>query len=246
MKIYALASGSKGNCFIICCKDTNIMIDCRTTKKYLVDSFNRINMNIKDIDALLITHDHSDHISQIKMFKDLNIYSPVSILNIKTYDIKAFQSFDINNVNIMPIMLSHDAKNTVGYIIDDHEEKCLYMTDTGYVNDRYLSLFKDLDHIIIESNHDVEMLMNSHRPLYVKRRIFSDNGHLCNEDCANVLSKIICDNTKDVMLAHVSMEANTYDKALAVNLAYLNDHNIDISHIDFKVCRQFEIVIGGK
>ena len=246
MKIYALASGSKGNCFIICCKDTNIMIDCGTTKKYLVDSFSRINMNIKDIDALLITHDHSDHISQIKMFKDLNIYSPVSILNIKTYDIKAFQSFDINNVNIMPIMLSHDAKNTVGYIIDDHEEKCLYMTDTGYVNDRYLSLFTDLDHIIIESNHDVEMLMNSHRPLYVKRRIFSDNGHLCNEDCANVLSNIICDNTKDVMLAHVSMEANTYDKALAVNLAYLNDHNIDISHIDFKVCRQFEIVIGGK
>ena len=246
MKIYALASGSKGNCFIICCKDTKIMIDCGTTKKYLVDSFSRINMNIKDIDALLITHDHSDHISQIKMFKDLNIYSPVSILNIKTYDIKAFQSFDINNVNIMPIMLSHDAKNTVGYIIDDHEEKCLYMTDTGYVNDRYLSLFTDLDHIIIESNHDVEMLMNSHRPLYVKRRIFSDNGHLCNEDCANVLSKIICDNTKDVMLAHVSMEANTYDKALAVNLAYLNDHNIDISHIDFKVCRQFEIVIGGK
>ena len=246
MKIYALASGSKGNCFIICCKDTNIMIDCGTTKKYLVDSFSRINMNIKDIDALLITHDHSDHISQIKMFKDLNIYSPVSILNIKTYDIKAFQSFDINNVNIMPIMLSHDAKNTVGYIIDDHEEKCLYMTDTGYVNDRYLSLFTDLDHIIIESNHDVEMLMNSHRPLYVKRRIFSDNGHLCNEDCANVLSKIICDNTKDVMLAHVSMEANTYDKALAVNLAYLNDNNIDISHIDFKVCRQFEIVIGGK
>ena len=246
MKIYALASGSKGNCFIICCKDTNIMIDCGTTKKYLVDSFSRINMNIKDIDALLITHDHSDHISQIKMFKDLNIYSPVSILNIKTYDIKAFQSFDINNVNIMPIMLSHDAKNTVGYIIDDHEEKCLYMTDTGYVNDRYLSLFTDLDHIIIESNHDVEMLMNSHRPLYVKRRIFSDNGHLCNEDCANVLSKIICDNTKDVMLAHVSMEANTYDKALAVNLAYLNDHNIDISHIDFKVCRQIEIVIGGK
>ena len=246
MKIYALASGSKGNCFIICCKDTNIMIDCGTTKKYLVDSFSRINMNIKDIDALLITHDHSDHISQIKMFKDLNIYSTVSILKIKTYYIKAFQSFDINNVNIMPIMLSHDAKNTVGYIIDDHEEKCLYMTDTGYVNDRYLSLFTDLDHIIIESNHDVEMLMNSHRPLYVKRRIFSDNGHLCNEDCANVLSKIICDNTKDVMLAHVSMEANTYDKALAVNLAYLNDHNIDISHIDFKVCRQFEIVIGGK
>ena len=246
MRFAQLCSGSKGNSFYLENDGTKVLIDCGGTKKYLFSALAQLDVSPQDLDAVIITHDHSDHISQIKMFKDLNIYSPVSILNIKTYDIKAFQSFDINNVNIMPIMLSHDAKNTVGYIIDDHEEKCLYMTDTGYVNDRYLSLFTDLDHIIIESNHDVEMLMNSHRPLYVKRRIFSDNGHLCNEDCANVLSKIICDNTKDVMLAHVSMEANTYDKALAVNLAYLNDHNIDISHIDFKVCRQFEIVIGGK
>lgn len=245
MKIYALASGSKGNCFVICCKDTNIMIDCGTTKKYLKDSFNNIKMGIKDIDALLITHEHSDHISQIRMFKELAIYSPIDIANVDVHLITAFESFDINNVNIMPIMLSHDAKNTVGYIINDHEEKCLYMTDTGYVNNRYLPLFNDLDHIIIESNHDVEMLMNSNRPLYVKRRIFSDSGHLCNEDCANVLAKIICAKTKSVMLAHISMEANTYDKALDVNLAYLNDHHIDISHIDFKVCKQFEIVKGG-
>lgn len=247
MRIYSLASGSKGNCFILNFGNVNLMIDCGTTQKYLKMAMESLNINLKDIDALLITHEHSDHISQINMFKDLPIYSPIDIKDREIYKIVPLEKFNIKNIQILPLALSHDASITLGYIFNDGMQKIAYLTDTGYVNEKYYPLLKNMDYIIIESNHDIKMLMESNRPLYVKQRILSANGHLCNEDCADVLSNIIGNNTKGIMLAHISREANDYALALNTNIDYLLKCGIDLKSIEIKVCEQFSIVeLGDK
>lgn len=246
MRFALLASGSKGNCFILEDQDTCIMIDCGTTRKYLAESFSKIGLRDEEIDAVLITHNHSDHISQIRNFKHHTIYSPVLIDDVKTNLVKPNTSFQINHLTITPLALSHDAPNTVGYIIEDGKEKLVYVTDTGYVNSNYYTRMKDADYIVLESNHDTEMLMRTSRPQFIKARIFSDQGHLCNEDAAEVLDTIISEKTKFVILAHISQEGNTQEKALEVSRNILLQHEGEL-HPDLMLCAagQYEIIRKG-
>ena len=225
MEYAMIASGSKGNCFVMRDGTTSLMIDCGTTKKYLMASFDRLGFSRDEIDALLITHDHSDHVSQIRHFRDLSIYSPVELPDIDTFHVQPLKPFVLETLKITPLALSHDALNTTGYVIESGTEKLVYVTDTGYLNQRYLPFLKGADHIIMESNHDVGMLMRTARPQYLKARIYSDQGHLCNEDCASILNEIITEKTESVVLAHISQEANTREKALEVTVSYLRENH---------------------
>lgn len=217
MEFAMLASGSKGNSFVIRDGTGVIMIDCGSTKKHLFTSLEKIGVRRDELDAVVITHDHTDHISQIRHFADLPLWSPVEIPDTECFSVKPMKSFTVETMRITPLALSHDASGTVGYIIDDGREKLVYITDTGYVNQNYLPLLAGADYIVMESNHDVGMLMQTRRPQFLKARIYSDQGHLCNEDCASVLCRIVTENTKMIILAHISQEANTREKALAVN-----------------------------
>ena len=225
MEYAMLASGSKGNCFVLRDDTACIMIDCGTTKKYLKTCFEKLGIAKDEIDALLITHDHSDHVSQIRHFRDLSVYSPVDIPDTDVFHITPLKPFTVETLKITPVPLSHDALNTTGFIIENGREKLVYVTDTGYVNQRWLAMMKGADHIIMESNHDVGMLMKTARPQYLKARIYSDQGHLCNEDCAEVLNQIITGNTHSVILAHISQEANTREKALETSVTYLKQNH---------------------
>ncbi len=246
MDFALLASGSKGNSFVLQDQGTKVMIDCGTTKKHLVNGLHELNLEIEDLDALIITHDHSDHVSQIRHFKELDIYSPVEINDIDTFLVRPLQKFTINNLVFTPIPLSHDALNTTGYIIEDGVEKLVYVTDTGYVNQRYIPMMKDADWIILESNHDVDMLMHTSRPQFLKQRIYGDDGHLNNEDCAQVLKQIVTENTKMIILAHLSEQANSRELALKVTSEELLDRgNLNK---DLVVCAagQYEMIRKGE
>ncbi|MBR2825456.1 MAG: MBL fold metallo-hydrolase [Solobacterium sp.] len=247
MKYTLLASGSKGNACLIQDENLNLLIDCGTTKKYLLSCFETLGFEINDLDAVFITHDHTDHISQIKLFKEKPIYSPIEISNIPTIPIKADQPFQLQHLMIRPIGLSHDAEHTTGYIIESWDEKLVYITDTGYVKEKYYDSLKNADYIILESNHDVESLMKTHRPSFVKARIQSDSGHLCNEDSARILGKILSKNTKQIVLAHISEEANTREKALEVSANYLLEKYKGQMNKDLIVCasEQFKMIKGG-
>ena len=247
MKFYLLASGSKGNSFLLQDEHLNILVDCGSTKKYLSASLESIGFDKKDLDAVFITHTHTDHISQIKMFKDYPIYSPVEIDKIDTIRVESEVPIQIEHVTVKPIALSHDAENTTGYVFETWNEKLVYITDTGYIKDKYIPLLTGADYIILESNHDVEMLMKTGRPYYVKQRIASDSGHLCNEDAAHILDKIITEKTKMVILAHISHEANTREKALEVASETLLKHKGNLNK-DLVVLSagQFEIEHGGE
>ncbi len=246
IKFNLLCSGSKGNSCLIEDGDTKVLIDCGSTKKYLLSSLENLNIKIEDLDGLVITHDHSDHISQIRFFKEIPIYSPVTIEEVDTFTVRPMQEFTIGSLRFVPVPLSHDAPATTGYCIDNGAEKLVYITDTGYLNQRYISLLSDADYYIFESNHDVSMLMQTSRPQYIKRRICSDEGHLNNEDCAVALSTLISSRTRMIVLAHISQQGNTRQKALEVTCDYLLKNRTDLNQdLIVAAAGQFEWVAGG-
>lgn len=242
MKYVSIASGSKGNCVVVYTKESTLMIDCGSTKGHLMKSFRELDLNINDVDALLITHNHIDHVQQIKHFTSVLTYSPVALKTNHQQIIVEGVPFVVNECTITPIGLSHDSMVTVGYIIDDQHEKLVYITDTGYIKESILEHISNADYYIIESNHDPMMLMKLKRPHHLKARILSDNGHLCNQDSAIVLAKVIGDKTKEILLAHISEEANTIGLALTTVSEYVKMHTrLPI----IKAAKQYEIVMGG-
>ncbi len=218
MRFALLASGSKGNCFLFRDENTRLMIDCGTTKKYLNTCFTQLGVTADELDAVFLTHDHTDHISQIRMFAALPVYSPVQIPGIRTVPVMPGRKIQIEHVTVTPLALSHDSGPTAGYVLETWEKKLVYITDTGYLKETYLPLLRNADYYILESNHDVRMLMETSRPQFLKRRIYSDTGHLNNEDCAGILAACVGTKTKAVVLAHISQEANT--RQLALDTAY--------------------------
>ena len=244
MKFALLASGSRGNCCVIEDEHLLLMIDCGTTAHYLRSAMSEIGITPQGLDALLITHDHTDHISQIKMFKENRILSPVP-LSVETERVVPGQAFQLQHMTVTPIALSHDTEVTVGYVLETWQEKLVYITDTGYIRDACLPLMTDADYIILESNHDTEMLMETSRPLFLKMRIAGDSGHLCNEDCAAVLDKIVTARTKMIVLAHISEQANTREQALAVSSAVLQRHSRKRNGLILCAAAQNETLKGG-
>jgi phosphoribosyl 1,2-cyclic phosphodiesterase len=231
MKVVILASGSKGNSTYIEDNDTKLLIDIGVPLNYVEEKLKAIEVNPKDINCILITHTHSDHISGLKSFVSKydtsvlispkmepninNISSKINIIYFK-------KEMDINGTQIKIIKNSHDSES-YGFIIN---EKLVYITDTGYLNSKHFPLISNKYMYIIESNHDIEMLMNGKYPHYLKHRILSDKGHLSNEACSKYLSELIGDNTKYIVLAHLSEENNTPEKALEELNNKIKDENI--------------------
>jgi len=245
MKFALLCSGSKGNCFLLQDEHTSILIDCGNTKRYLSMRLEELKVRIEDLDALLITHTHSDHIAQLKMFEGVRTFAPTDI-GTPYEKVEAGRKFQIEHLTVTPLALSHDAENTVGYVFESWQEKLVYITDTGYIRDSYLSLIKGADYIVLESNHDPEMLMKTSRPMYLKQRIAGDSGHLCNEDCAAVLRKTVTNRTKMIILAHISEQANTREKALAVSRSALKEHREKRKDLLLAAAGQKEMILGGE
>lgn len=223
MKISILGSGSKGNSTLIEIEDIKILIDVGFSYRVLKEKLNSINVNPKDINYVFITHDHADHIYGLSTF--LKIYNPyvyMSPLIAKSYFNEnytklryLYETFKINNIKITLIPTSHDATDSTGFLIEYKNESLVYITDTGYIPEKLLNKIKNKTYYIIESNHDIDMLINGKYPPYLQKRILGDSGHLSNELCGVYLSKVIGDKTKKIVLAHLSEENNS--ASLAIN-----------------------------
>lgn len=222
MRICVLASGSKGNCCYIETRKSKILIDiglnCTTIEKKLKE----IKIEPKDINAIFITHTHTDHTEGLKVFtKKYNtkvylsekMYDELSN-NIRDYEI-INKEINIADVKITAIKTSHDTNDSNGYIIENNDKSMVYITDTGYINIRNHKILKNRNIYIMESNHDIDKLMNNPKyPYHIKQRILGDKGHLSNKDSAYYLSKFIGENTKYIILAHLSEENNSDELAL--------------------------------
>lgn len=239
MKVVVLSSGSKGNCTYVQTKNHKILIDIGTSSLYVEKSLKALNINPQDIDIILITHAHIDHVSGLKVFcKKYNplVYISDKILkesNLIIENISNEEEVNINNdIKIKSIRLSHDVTDIRGFVIEEDNSSMVYITDTGYISEKYFDIIKNKNLYIFESNHDIEKLMNNERyPHHTKIRILSDKGHLSNKDSAYYLTKLIGDNTKQVILAHLSEQNNTEELALESLKDSLNKHNIDFNNI---------------
>ena len=246
MKFHVLASGSKGNATLVQEGNNLLLIDMGVNKCVLIDGLEKINKKMEDINAAIFTHDHSDHIKGINFINKDIIYATVGTTKLnETNIIEPYEKYNIAGFEIMPLQTSHDATNPVGYIINGKKSTLVYITDTGYISERNLNLCKDKDFYIIESNHNVRMLLKSNRPQYLKERILSDVGHLSNEDSAVYMSEIIGKNTKQIFLAHLSEECNTPELALSAYLKIFRKRRINVDLYQIRCLKQYECVSGG-
>lgn len=240
MEISVLASGSKGNVSYITSYSTKLLIDLGLTLSSIEKKLFDIGVRPNEIDGILLTHTHTDHTSSLKNFiKKYNtklylsekMYNELSkTINLFNYEI-IDKEFIINDINIQVIKLSHDTDDSNGYILESDNKSIAYITDTGYINKKYFNILKNKDIYVIESNHDIEMLMNGNRPYFLKQRILGDKGHLDNKISANYLAKFIGSNTKKVILIHLSEDNNTPELALDTLKETLEKNNINFNNI---------------
>ncbi len=241
MRIDVLCSGSKGNSCLVRDGKTQLLIDCGSTKKYLKKSFDDLQVNVDDCQGVLITHEHSDHIKQIKMVQHLPVYSYCDLDVENHHQVSPLEEFDIGSFHVQAIGLSHDAPNTIGFVIQSQQEKLVYITDTGYIPNHEKEFLTNADYYVFESNHDPDLLMKTSRPMYVKRRILGDSGHLNNEDASYLLSQFVNERTKNIALAHLSQEANVHQLALDTLEERFKKEQIYSSKIKFHALEQFAI-----
>ena len=237
MKVQIIASGSKGNCTIVLCNDTNLIIDMGISYLTLKNSLEENSLSFDNFNGILITHCHKDHtkgLSSLIKKTNIPVYIPEKMYNsVKEYVpyprcIIIDDEFYINDVKINLLHTSHDAPCSVGFIIRNNDKSLVYITDTGYINRKILNNIVGKDCYIIESNHDELMLMDGPYPRFLKERVISDKGHLSNITTAKYLKKIVGKNTKNIILAHRSETNNTEEKILeAINNVEL-DKNINI------------------
>lgn len=247
MYFNVIASGSKGNATLIVNKDSLILVDMGIALTRLNEGLEEIGKTLEDIDGVVFTHDHSDHISGAKFFAQNKMYALKGTLSgTNTNVVELNKPFQIKSFSITPFRISHDATNPCGYLISDGEERLVYITDTGYVIQETIPLIKNPNYLILESNHDIKMLLNTNRPMELKQRILSEYGHLCNEDSALAAAMIIGPDTSEVILAHLSEEANTSAIAIKAYKQIFNYLHIDTSKIRLAAAKQYKSLKGGR
>ena len=199
MRVSVLSSGSKGNTTYIESKNAKILIDVGNTAKYIKEKLEDIGVEPEELDAVLITHTHIDHVKGLKVFeKKYNIPVYLTDIMLKSLDfidkyVLLDDEFDIKDIHINSIKTSHDAPDSRGYVLSSENKSVVYITDTGYINKKYFDILKNRNLYIMESNHDVEMLNNGNYPFSLRQRILSDKGHLSNYDSAKYLCSFIGD-----------------------------------------------------
>lgn len=237
MKLKTIASGSKGNCSIVLCDETKFIIDMGISYLTLKRSLEENSLSFDQFTGILITHNHKDHISglaslikktHIKVFIPIEMYDGIKELVPKDRCEFIDDKFKINDTEIELIHTSHDAPYSIGFIITQNEKSIVYVTDTGYINRKYLKKMENKDLYLIESNHDEVMLMDGPYPRFLKERVISDKGHLSNTTTSKYLSKIIGKKTKYIILAHISEKNNTEELAYKCTKEEINNEKVRI------------------
>ena len=250
MKIISLYSGSKGNSTLISAGGANVLIDAGRSAGKLTEALAEVGFTPDDIDAIFITHEHTDHVSALEILLKKHPI-PVHITEPSAEKLLAKRlshvtenlvihppvfSEKVNGLSVTSFPTPHDSSCCVGYRLsfemDGKEHSIGFATDTGYVTDEIISGLTGCEWVIIEANHDVETLKCGRYPAELKRRILSKRGHLSNADCALLAARLVQSGTKSIMLAHLSEENNdpqiAYDEVAAV----LGDSSVKLAVTD--------------
>lgn len=219
-----MASGSSGNSIFMSTGATKILIDAGLSGKRLESGLSSIGVDCKSLDAILITHEHSDHIQgagilsrrfDVPVYATSGTWDAMERLNTlgkiapknKNY-VYADENLVLNDMLIRPFEIPHDAAQPVGYSVFAEGRKMTVATDIGYITPTVKENIYGSDILLLESNHDIDLLMNGRYPVQLKRRILSNYGHLSNVSAGQLLAEIMCDKLKHIFLGHLSEENN--------------------------------------
>lgn len=224
MKVCVLSSGSKGNSTLVITDKVKLLIDLGTTTSYVEAALNNLNVDVKEISHILITHSHVDHIKGLKVF--IKRYNPVILVtedmkNVLEKELRNFRyeyyedkKAIIGDLTVNVIKTSHDAEESIGFVLTNNNSSMVYITDTGYINQKYFKILSNNNLYVLESNHDIKMLMDGPYPYYLQQRVRGDKGHLSNKQASDYLCKFIGDNTRKIVFAHISEHNNSYEKVI--------------------------------
>lgn len=235
-----LGSGSKGNCIYLGTENTKILIDAGLSAKSIVSKLSQINVDIDDIDAILVTHEHSDHIQGLRVLA-YRMGLPV-LANTETakgivetfHDCPKFkifttgETFEFGDLEIHPFSVQHDTLDPVAFTIRTGGLKMGFCTDLGFVTSLVATQLRECDYLYLEANHQPSMVHASPRPMVYKQRVLGRSGHLSNEACGQLLSQVAHPGLKHVHLAHLSAECNSPEVAIQVIQGILEEHGIQL------------------
>ncbi len=229
MDFFSIASGSSGNCICAGDDNTHIMIDAGISGKRIEAGMNTYDYTTADMAGLLVTHEHADHVSGLGVVArryGIPIYGTAPTLAaIRSmsslgkiddglfHEISPDEDFTIGSLSIHPFRISHDAAEPVAYRVTSGTNTVAVCTDLGYYDDYIIDNLTGLDALLLEANHDIQMLQVGPYPYPLKQRILSDRGHLSNEASGQLLCRVLHDNIKHVFLGHLSHENNYPDLA---------------------------------
>ena len=257
MNLCSIASGSSGNCIYVGSDHTSLLVDVGISGKRIEEGLRTIDRTTKDCDGILITHEHSDHIKGLGVVSrkyKIPIYCTEGTRNRLQgmaslgkmpeglyHVIKADEGFSIGDLDIHPFQISHDAAEPVGYRVNHGEKSVGIATDLGKYNDYIVDRLQGLDALLLEANHDVNMLQEGPYPYALKQRILGEKGHLSNESAGRLLCRLLHDKMKEILLGHLSKENNyealAYETVcsevtMGENPWYSSDFKISVAHRD--------------
>ena len=218
----SLYSGSSGNSLFIQSDKTKLLVDCGESAKKIINSLSDIDIDIEDIDAILVTHEHIDHVKSLgtlsKKF-DIPIYTNIETLNampeqinkIKQENVNIFdfsKDFYIGDLQIHPFSIPHDAANPCAFNILKNDKKISIATDIGHITPEIISNLEKSTFLLLEANYDPNILKCSPYPYHLKERISGPKGHLSNEIAGQTISHLLNSGLKNAMLGHLSKENN--------------------------------------
>lgn len=224
MRFTSIASGSSGNCTYVGSDNTHILVDAGISRKRIEEGLKELELSFNDINAIFVTHEHTDHIAAIRMILkkyDIPVYATEgTIAGIRATDkncelsdklfipVKADQAVVVGDMTINPMTISHDANEPCGYRVYCGDKKIGVATDLGCYTDYTVDALSGCDALLLEANHDVRMLQTGPYPYYLKSRILGDHGHLSNDKSGELLCKLLHDRMKGIFLGHLSKENN--------------------------------------
>lgn len=256
MRLCSLYSGSSGNCIFVGSENANLLIDVGVSTKKVVEALHSIDVKPEEIDGILITHEHSDHIGGLGVFlRKYNIpvfgtsktldavsqYKSLGKVDLSLFNsIRPEESFLINDTYVKAISTWHDAVDPVCYTVTDGNKKISVATDLGDFDSHIVDSLKGADAMLIEANHDIRMLEVGPYPFHLKQRIKGKYGHLSNERGGQLVRELLNEHIKGIYLGHLSKENNYPDLAFEAVKGELlgNPYSND--------CRDFNIMVANR
>ncbi|NOY67031.1 MAG: MBL fold metallo-hydrolase [Gammaproteobacteria bacterium] len=225
MRFASIGSGSKGNATLVESSGTCLMIDCGFSTKEVEKRMLKLSINPEDISAILVTHEHGDHVQGVARFS--RKYNTPVWMTQGTYNrcrqrddyphltiFSSHEQFDIQSLTIKPFPVPHDAAEPVQFVFSDADHQLGILTDTGTITPHIVEMLTGLDALILEGNYDHNMLMNGPYPQSLKARVSGRTGHLCNDQAAGLLKKINCENLQHLVAVHMSEKNNAHEHVM--------------------------------